>query len=84
MAVGDIERYIVEEWAEDYQQGRLVRREFLRRIVLMAGSAALAMPMLQSLGLSAYASEIAGAASGEALLTAQASGVTVSHSGDGY
>ncbi len=78
MAMTDMQQYIVGEWAEDYQRGRLARREFLRRIFLMAGSAALAMPMLQSLGLSASASEIAEAASGEALLTAQASGVTVS------
>jgi len=78
MAMTDMQQYIVEEWAEEYQRGRLARREFLRRIVLMAGSVALATPMLQSLGLSAAASEIAAAASGEALLIAQASGVTVS------
>ncbi|MGH2404128.1 MAG: dienelactone hydrolase family protein [bacterium] len=73
----DIQRYILEEWAEDYQQGRLGRRELLRRIAMMAGGAALAIPVLQSLGLSASPPEVAEAASGTAVITAQASGVTV-------
>jgi carboxymethylenebutenolidase len=75
--VSDLQRYIVEEWAEDYHKGRLDRRELLRRMALMAGSAALAVPMLESLGLAAAPSEVEQAASGPAVLTAQASGVTV-------
>ncbi len=35
--MSDLERYIVEEWAEDYRQGRLNRREFLRRTAIIAG-----------------------------------------------
>ncbi len=73
----DMQRYILEEWAEDYQQGRLGRRELLRRIALMAGGAALAIPVLRSLGLSASPVEVAEAASGATTRTAQASGVTV-------
>ena len=76
-AMSDLQRYIVEEWAEDYQRGRLDRREFLRRIALMAGGAALAVPMLQSLGLAASPSEIAEATAERVTLTAQATGVTV-------
>lgn len=73
----DLQRYIVEEWAEDYQAGRLARREFLRRIALMAGGAALAAPMLASLGVAATQGEIAEAASGPPALVAQQTGVTV-------
>ncbi len=73
----DTERYVLEEWTEDYQQGRLGRRELLRRIAMMAGGAALVIPVLQSLGLAASTGEVAEAASGTAPLIAQASGVTV-------
>ncbi len=73
----DLQRYIVEEWAEAYAQGRMARREFLRRIALMAGGAALAAPMLSSLGVAAASEEIAEAASTGPTLVAQTSGVTV-------
>lgn len=73
----DLERYIVEEWAEDYAHGRLNRREFLRRTVLMAGGAALAAGMLKSVGVVASAQEMAEAASGSAPMVALAPGVTV-------
>src|SRR3990170_2669005 len=75
--MSDLQRYIVEEWVEEYQQGRLARRELLRRIALMAGGVGLAGPMLQSLGLSASSTEIAEAASGSPTLYAQQTGVTV-------
>ncbi|MDR7582619.1 MAG: dienelactone hydrolase family protein [Armatimonadota bacterium] len=75
--VGDLERYIVEEWAEDYRHGRLPRREFLRRIALMAGGAAVALPVLRELGIAASAEEVAAAAAGAPAPAAQASGVTV-------
>lgn len=77
MPVTDLQRYIVEEWAEEYQQGRPPRREFLRRIVLMAGGAGLAALMLSSLSISAAAAEIAEAAEGSPVILAQATGVTV-------
>jgi carboxymethylenebutenolidase len=73
----DLQRYIVEEWAEDHQQGRLARRELLRRVALMAGGAALAGPMLQSLGVPATPAEVAEAASSAPMLQAQQTGVTV-------
>ncbi len=75
--MSDLERYIVEEWAEDYREGHLNRREFLRRTVLLAGGTALAVPVLQHLGVVASVEEIAEAASGSPVAVAQASGVTV-------
>src|SRR3990172_1318847 len=53
------------------------RREFLRRVALMSGGAALALPVLQTLGVAAAAEEIAQAASGPVAQTAQTPGVTV-------
>jgi carboxymethylenebutenolidase len=64
MSMTDMQRYVIEEWAEEYKQGRLARREFLRRMVLMSGGVALAVPALQSLGVTATHAEIAGCAAG--------------------
>lgn len=73
----DMEKYVVEEWAEEYQAGRLNRREFLRRITIMAGGVATAIPMLSSLGLAATQSELEAAAASRATIAAAAAGVTV-------
>ncbi len=73
----DMQRYVVEEWAEEYKHGRLARREFLRRMALMSGGVALAVPVLRSLGVTTTQVEIAEAASGEPIVVAQAPGVTV-------
>src|SRR2546427_11750470 len=62
--MGDLERYIVEEWAEDYEDGRLNRREFLRRVALMAGGTAVALPVLSQLGVTATRQEGAAASAG--------------------
>lgn len=75
--MSDLQRYIVEEWAEDYREGRLHRREFLRRTALMAGGTALALPVLRILGVAASADEVAEAAAGAPLLAVQPPGVTV-------
>lgn len=75
--MGDLERYIVEEWAEDYEGGRLNRREFLRRVALMAGGTAVALPILSQLGVTATMEEVAAASSSVPVTVAQASGVTV-------
>lgn len=75
--MSDLQRYILEEWAEDYEGGRLSRRELLRRTVLMAGGTALAVPVLQSLGVTASLEEVAAASGAPAPSVAQASGVTV-------
>ena len=47
----DLYRYVVEEFAEDYQHGEINRREFLRRMFLLAGTIAGANVLLESLGL---------------------------------
>jgi carboxymethylenebutenolidase len=75
--MADMQRYVVEEWAEEYKQGRLARREFLRRMALMSGGVALAVPVLGSLGVTATQAEIAEAASAEPIVVAQVPGVTV-------
>lgn len=75
--MSDLQRYILEEWAEDYQDGRLSRREFMRRTVLMAGGTALAVPVLHSLGVTATVEEVSAASQDPAPRVAQASGVTI-------
>lgn len=75
--MSDMQRYIVEEWAEDVRAGRLPRREFLRRTALMAGGTALALPLLKSLGVAASVEEVAAASAAPAPSVAQAQGVTV-------
>jgi len=74
--VTDLGRYILEEWAEDYRAGRLDRREFLRRVLAMAGSQAAALALLSSVGEAASATEL-GAASAQAPPPRQTGGVTV-------
>jgi len=74
----DMQQYVVEEWAEDYRAGRLGRREFLRRMTIMAGGAVLAVPLLSALGLAATPAELdAAAAASPAIVAAAAPGVTV-------
>ncbi len=73
----DMERYVLEEWAEDYRAGRLARREFLRRLTVMAGGSALAVPILHRLGIAASADELAQAAGTPPAAAAAPAGVTV-------
>ncbi|MEF2279306.1 dienelactone hydrolase family protein [Deinococcus sp. YIM 134068] len=47
----DLFRYVAEEFAEDYREGELPRREFLRRSVLLGGSVLGARALLASLGV---------------------------------
>lgn len=74
--VTDLGRYILEEWAEDYRDGRLDRREFLRRVATLAGSQAAALALLGSVGETASAAEL-GAAVAQAPPPQQTGGVTV-------
>ncbi|MDR7418256.1 MAG: dienelactone hydrolase family protein [Armatimonadota bacterium] len=73
----DLQRYIVEEWAEDYRAGRLSRREFLRRMAVMAGGAALAVPMLERVGVAATQVELLDVLAMGPELVAQATGITI-------
>ncbi len=74
----DLERYILDEWTEDYRDGRLARREFLRRIAMLTGGAAAGLAVLASRGFAVSAEEVAEAAGAPAPLRAQVSAVTVS------
>ncbi len=62
-SLNDMQRYLVEEEAEKWQQGRITRREFLRRTTLIAGSATAASSVLLSLGCDVNAAEPATPAS---------------------
>jgi carboxymethylenebutenolidase len=58
----DLARYILEEWVEDYREGRLGRREFFRRVTVFAGGAARGTGVLAALGIAASRDEVAAAA----------------------
>ncbi|HKX19892.1 MAG TPA: dienelactone hydrolase family protein [bacterium] len=62
----DLGRYILEEWAEEYREGRLGRREFLRRIAVFAGGAAGATALVATLGVVASSDEVRAAAASPA------------------
>jgi carboxymethylenebutenolidase len=49
----DLFRYVVEEFAEDYREGEIPRREFLRRMLLLGGGIVGANVLIDSLGLNA-------------------------------
>ncbi len=74
--ITDLGRYLLEEWTEDYRDGRLDRREFLRRVVALAGSQAAALALLSSVGETASATEV-GKAAAQAPPPQQTGGVTV-------
>lgn len=48
--LNDMQRYLVEEEAEKWQQGHLTRRDFMRRVTLIVGGAVAAAPVLAALG----------------------------------
>jgi carboxymethylenebutenolidase len=58
----DLGRYILEEWAEEYRNGRLGRREFLRRVTIFGGSAARGGALLATLGVAVSSEEVTVAA----------------------
>src|SRR6266581_1202916 len=59
--MNDNQRYFVEEFAEEYQLGRMSRRELLRRVLLVTGSAPAAATALFALGCGANAGKPSGA-----------------------
>ena len=63
----DLGRYILEEWAEEYREGRLARREFFRRVAVFGGNAARGLALLATLGVTASSDEVAAAAASPAL-----------------
>ena len=73
----DLERYILDEWTEDYREGHVPRREFLRRVAVFSGGAAAGVSTLARLGIPASAEEVAAAARAPVPLRAQTAAVTV-------
>jgi len=49
--MNEIQRYLAEEHVEDFQDGLITRRELLRRLTLITGSAAAAAAFLAACGL---------------------------------
>jgi carboxymethylenebutenolidase len=60
----DLARYVLEEWAQEYREGSLARRELFRRVSVFAGNAAGALVLLAGLGIAASRDEVAAAAAG--------------------
>src|SRR5579875_2342764 len=50
-AMHDLQRYLVEEFVEDYREGTLSRRDLLRRVLAVTGSVAIAANALSRLGV---------------------------------
>jgi carboxymethylenebutenolidase len=48
--LSETQRYLIEEHVEEYQEGRISRRELLRRVTLISGSAALAATIVAACG----------------------------------
>ncbi|MEO6457567.1 MAG: hypothetical protein ABIO92_04750, partial [Chloroflexia bacterium] len=48
--LNDMQRYLVEEESEKWQEGRITRRELMRRVSLLVGGAAAASSVLVTLG----------------------------------
>jgi carboxymethylenebutenolidase len=80
--MNDNQRYFVEEFAEDYREGRMSRREMLRRVLLITGGAATTATTLLALGCGSNAEPaktgtsapaVAGPSSATATVTAGAS-----------
>lgn len=62
----DLGRYILEEWTEEYREGRLGRREFLRRVAIFGGGAARGAALLATLGVAVSSDEVTAAAASPA------------------
>jgi carboxymethylenebutenolidase len=77
--LGDFQRYMIEEFIEDWRAGEMSRREMVRRAVYITGGAASAATVLVSMGCGPQASPTAAptaAAKAAALATAAPTGTT--------
>jgi len=77
LALTHLGRYVVEEWVEEYRDGRLGRREFLRRIGVFSGGAVFAGGLLAVLGVEATPDEVAAAVVAQAPARLAAAAPTV-------
>ena len=55
--LNETQRYLIDEHIEEYQEGLIPRRELLRRVTLISGSAALAAVIVAACGPAAPASQ---------------------------
>ncbi len=71
------QHYFLDEFVEDFQEGRLSRRDFVLRVIAVSGGFAAAVGLLKSVGLTE--AQIAEAQAAAAAVTLnQADGITVS------
>jgi carboxymethylenebutenolidase len=61
MAMDSNQKYLVEEFAEDYLEGRMGRREMLRRSLFVTGSVAVTATALRAAGVPVQGAEAAAA-----------------------
>lgn len=50
--LGKFEKYLVEEFYDDYREGEISRRTFIRRVAFITGGMAAAVPVMLSVGCS--------------------------------
>jgi carboxymethylenebutenolidase len=74
--VNQFQRYLLDEFVEDFRDGRMNRREFVMKVIGVAGGLAAATGVFSEVGLSP--AEIASAQAEPRLMQAQANAVTVS------
>lgn len=55
----DMQRYLVEEFAEDYLEGQMTRRDMFRRVLLVTGSVTVTASALGALGVKSKRAEAA-------------------------
>ena len=74
--MNDFQRYLLDEFVDDYREGRMSRRDFVRKSIGVAGGLAAAMGLFSSVGLSA--AEVAQAQAAPRIAQAGRNPITVS------
>jgi carboxymethylenebutenolidase len=74
--MNDFQRYLLDEFVDDFREGRMSRRDFVVKSIGVCGGLAAAMTLFTSVGLTAADVEVAQAA--PRLAQAGAEGVTIS------
>ena len=74
--MNQFQRYLLDEFVEDYRAGQMSRREFVMKVIGVSGGLAAAMGLFSSVGLSG--AEIAAAQAAPRLAQTGPDGVTIS------
>ncbi len=74
--MNQFQRYLLDEFVEDYREGQMSRRDFVMKVIGVSGGLAAAMGLFSSVGLSA--AEIAAAQAAPRVAQAGPDGVTIS------